>query len=70
MLHCTEVRFAGFLSSGFTTMAVINLPERTLVKHTSVLLVTQKREWPKSRKKVVTSFMDDPMKQHKVATLN
>ena len=27
-LHCTEVRFASFLSGGFTTMAVINPTER------------------------------------------
>ena len=32
----TEVRFASFLSGGFTTMAVINPPERKLVKRTSV----------------------------------
>ena len=34
-LH-TEERFADFLSGGFTTMAVINSPERKLAKHTSV----------------------------------
>ena len=34
--HCTEVRFASFLSSGFDTMAVINPPEMKLVLHTSV----------------------------------
>ena len=34
--HCTEVRFASFLSSGFTTMAVINPPEKKLAKRTSV----------------------------------
>ena len=34
--HCTEVRFASFLSGGFTTMAVINPPERKLAKRTSV----------------------------------
>ena len=34
--HNTEVRFASLLSSGFTTMAVINAPERKLAKHTSV----------------------------------
>ena len=28
--HCTEVRFANLLSGGFTTMAVINPPERKL----------------------------------------
>ena len=33
---CTEVRFASFLSGGFTTMAVINPPERKLAKCTSV----------------------------------
>ena len=32
--HCTEVRFASFLSGGFTTMAVINPPERKLAKRT------------------------------------
>jgi hypothetical protein len=31
-----EVRFASFLSGGFTTMAVINPPERKLAKCTSV----------------------------------
>ena len=35
-LHCTDVRFAFFLSGGFTTMAVINPPERKLPKPTSV----------------------------------
>ena len=34
--HCTEVRFASFLSGGFTTMAVINPPERKLAKRISV----------------------------------
>ena len=32
----TEVRFASFLSGGFTTVAVINPPERKLAKRTSV----------------------------------
>ena len=32
----TEVRFASFFSGGFTTMALINPPERKLVKRTSV----------------------------------
>ena len=27
-MHCTEVRFASFLSGGFTTMTVINPPEK------------------------------------------
>ena len=31
-----EVRFASFLSGGFTTGAVINPPERKLAKRTSV----------------------------------
>ena len=31
-----EVRFASFLSCGFTTMAVINPPEKKLAKCTSV----------------------------------
>ena len=35
-LHCTEVRFASFLSGGFTTLAVINPPEMKLAKRTSV----------------------------------
>ena len=34
--HCTEVRFSSFLSSGFTTMKVINSPESNLAKRTSV----------------------------------
>ena len=34
--HCTEVRFASFLSGGFTTMTVINPPEKKLAKRTSV----------------------------------
>ena len=34
--QCTEVRFASWLSGRFTTMAVINPPERKLAKHTSV----------------------------------
>ena len=34
--HCTVLHFASFLSGGFTTMAVINPPERNLAKRTSV----------------------------------
>ena len=34
--QCTKVRFASFLSGGFTTMAVIDSPERKLEKPTSV----------------------------------
>ena len=34
--HSTKVWFASFFSSGFTTMAVINLPERKLAKRMSL----------------------------------
>jgi hypothetical protein len=34
--HCTEVRFASFVSGGFITVIVVNPPERKLVKRTSV----------------------------------
>ena len=34
--QCTEVRFASFFSGGFTTMAVMNPPEKKLEKRTSV----------------------------------
>jgi hypothetical protein len=33
-LNCTDVRFASFLSGGFTTMAVMNPPEKKLEKRT------------------------------------
>ena len=36
MNHCTEVRFASFLSGGFTAIAVLNPPESNLPKRTSV----------------------------------
>ena len=35
-VQCTEVRFASFLSGGFTTMAVINPTIRKMTKRTSV----------------------------------
>ena len=35
-LYCTEVRFVSFLSGWFTTMTVIDPPERKLGKRTSV----------------------------------
>ena len=35
-VDCTEVRYASFLSCGFTTMAVIIPPERKLAKRTFV----------------------------------
>ena len=34
--HCTDVRFASFLSGGFITMAVINPPDWKLANRTSV----------------------------------
>ena len=34
--QCTEVHFASFLFGGFTTMAVMNPPEKKLKKRTSV----------------------------------
>ena len=34
--QCTEMRFASFLSGGFTAMIVINPPERKLAKRISV----------------------------------
>ena len=36
MADCTDMRFASFLSGGFTSMAVINPPEKKLAKRTSV----------------------------------
>ena len=41
MNHCTEVRFASFLSGGFTTMSVISQPERKLAKRTFVHCLKQ-----------------------------
>ena len=35
--QCTEVRFATFLSDAFTTMAVMNPPEKKLEKRTSAV---------------------------------
>ena len=34
--HCTQVHFVSFFSGRFTTMTVINPPERKLAKRTSV----------------------------------
>ena len=34
--HCTEVRFATFLSGGFITAIEVNSQERKLAKRTSV----------------------------------
>ena len=47
--QCTEVRFASLLSSGFTTMAVINPPEKNLANRTSV-------QWIKKMKKKYLQF--------------
>ena len=38
LAHCTKVRFASFLSGGFTTMAAMNPPERKLSKRTFVCI--------------------------------
>jgi hypothetical protein len=35
MVQCTKVRFASLLSGGFTTIAVINQPEKKLAKFSS-----------------------------------
>ena len=45
LYHCTEVRFACFLSGGFTNMAVINPSERKMAKCTSVPLQSLTRLW-------------------------
>ena len=34
--HCTEVRFASFLSGGFNTAILVNPPKRKQAKRTSV----------------------------------
>ena len=48
--YCTEVRIASFLSGGFTTMTVINPPEKKLAKrtyvHWSKLLCKRFTLWP------------------------
>ena len=36
LVHCTEVRFASFLSGGCITAIVVNSPESKLTKRTSV----------------------------------
>ena len=36
LVHCTEVHFASFCSSGSITVIVVHPPERKLPKHTSV----------------------------------
>ena len=36
LVQCTRVRFTSLHSGGFTTMTVINTPERILAKRTSV----------------------------------
>ena len=36
LTQCTEVHFASLLSGRFSTMAVINPPEKKLATHTSV----------------------------------
>ena len=58
MPHCTEVGFASFLSGGFTTMAVINPPEKKLVKRTSVLCIETKL--PQNLDKNINSLLIPP----------
>ena len=65
--HCTEVRFPSFQWIYYYWSNKIT--GKVSGKMHKCVLITQKREWQKIRKKVVTSFMDDSMKQHKVATL-
>ena len=59
-IQCTEVRFASLLSSGFTTMAVINTPEKKLANRTSVHCVTKREEQPPLQnllvKQIVNSY--------------
>ena len=43
--HCTEVRFASFLSGGFNTDIVVNSLERKLAKRISVQCVELKLMW-------------------------
>ena len=43
--HCTEVRFASFLSGGFITSIVVDSQERKLAKRTSVQCVELKLRW-------------------------
>jgi len=45
VLQCTEVRFASFLSGGFTNMVVINPPEKKLAKRTFVQCSLEDLEW-------------------------
>ena len=45
MAQYTEMRFASFLSGGFTNMEVINPPENKLAKRTSVQYVDLMFRW-------------------------
>ena len=47
-IQSTEVRFSSFLSGGFTTMAVINPPERKLAKRTCVHCAAYRCPWVKN----------------------
>ena len=63
----SEVRFASFLSGGFTTtMAVINPPERKLAKRTSVkcrtLVGMEIQKKPKKAKRAKTKVLENPQK--------
>ena len=48
----TEVHFASFFSVGFTTMTVINPPERKLAKRTSV-------EWVNAAQVIMNKALED-----------
>ena len=43
--HCTEVRFASFFSGGFTTMSLMNPPEKKLEKRTPVHCPKNSIKW-------------------------
>ena len=44
--HCTEVRFASFLSGGFITAIVVNPTEMEVTKRTSVHCLKVEKAWP------------------------
>ena len=51
VVHCTEVRFASFLSGGFITVIVVNPPEKNLAKRTSV-------HWLKNLNVILIEFLE------------
>ena len=56
IVDCTEVRFASFFSGGFTTMAVINSPERKFAKRISVDWSTA-RDYTVDKYKCIVCFL-------------